>query len=616
MCGILGIRANLDNKDIFLKRMMEAMSQRGPDSQGKYIESEVALGHLRLKIIDLSPNGDQPFFNENKDISLVANAEIYNFVGLRKELESKGHRFRSFSDNEVILHAYEEWGVSCLERLRGMFAFCIWDEKRKKMFLARDRLGIKPLYYYYKNGIFIFASQVRAILSSGLVPKNLSFNGLETYLDYGAIKEPMTIIEDIFSVLPASYMIFERNELRIEQYWDPLKVKSLNADIKFEELSERIRLLLEESIKIHLVSDVPIGIFLSGGIDSSSLVNMAAKVSPDLKTVSAIFKEKEFNEAFFSRKVAQRYRTLHREVLITDKEVFRNFDYCLEAMDEPTFNGINTYFISQAARQTNLKVALSGLGGDELFCGYPGFKRIGKLIRFSAIWNRLPRHLRGILSKSYKMFSPDTTANRKIYDFLRQSYNRHPYFWTRMLFSEEEKIGLSKRPFKIKSQDSNQSPDFEKLDIINQISFLEIKNYMVDILLRDTDFMSMAHSLEVRVPLLDHKLVEFIFSIPAKFKIGGRYPKRLLVNSLVSPLPQEVFRRPKMGFVLPFDCWLRGKLKGQVEEALREKGTILEDVLDQKAIWGIWEKFLSRRVSWQRPWAIYVLKKWVNNYLK
>ena len=616
MCGFVGIKADIADKEIFLKRMMGVLIHRGPDSQGEYIQSDIALGHLRLKIIDLTSNGDQPLFNETRDICLVANGEIYNFKELRKELESKGHRFKSLSDNEVMLHGYEEWGIDCLQRLRGMFAFCIWDEKAKKIFLARDRLGIKPLYYYYRNNIFIFASEVRAILASGLVAKKISLKGIEAYLDYGAMKEPVTLIEDIYSLMPAHYMIIEKNNLKITQYWDPLKINPLQSQIKFEELNERIRFLLEESTKIHLISDVPIGVFLSGGIDSSSIVSMTAKVTPNLKTVSVVFMEKEFNEAIYSRKVANKYRSLHSEILITDKQLFENFDYCLRAMDEPTFNGINTYFISKAAKEAGLTVTLSGLGGDELFCGYPGFRRIDKLNRFSAIWRRLPVPLRELLCNSYKTLTVDTTANRKIYDFLKKGYLRHPYFWTRMLFTGEEKIKLSKRPFQIKTPESEEYGELDKFDIINQVSFLEIKNYMVDILLRDTDFMSMAHSLEVRVPLLDHKLVEFMFSIPGKLKMQGTVPKRLLINSLNSPLPEEVFQRAKMGFVFPFDCWLRGGLRQGIEDTLKEKDDILGEFLDQEAILGIWKKFLSQRVSWQRPWALYVLKKWVNNYLK
>lgn len=616
MCGIAGIKATLDSKKQILSRMMACLAHRGPDSQGQYFHGDIALGHLRLKVIDLTAMADQPMANEDGGIRLIYNGEIYNAGQLRRQLELKGHIFKSKSDAEVIIHSYEEQGVKCLDGLRGMFAFCIWDQKENKLFLARDRLGIKPLYYYNKNGIFIFASEVRAVLTSGIVPKKLSLTGLESYLYYGGLKEPLTIIEDIYSLLPGHYIVLDEDGFKIAKYWDLLDRTVPESYLSQEEIPRKTNLLLKECMGMHLASDVPIGVFLSGGIDSSALVNLAKELTPKLRTISIAFNEADLDEAQYSRLIAKRFNTEHEEFLITDEYVLQNSGACLSAMDEPTFDGLNTYFISQAANKAGLVVVLSGLGGDELFCGYNTFSKVRWLMRLYSLWSKTHPSLKKPVLETFKACAPDTTAIRKVISFLKENhYFRHPYFWTRLLFTPEDVSSILKPPAVTGCAGDNQDNRLEQLDVVNQVSYLEMRNYMVDILLRDTDAMSMAHSLEVRVPFLDHKLVESVLSVPGKFKFKQGIRKPLLINSLDRPLPKTVANRKKMGFVFPLEKWMKGNLKREIEQTIQARDRILEEFINQEAVLDIWTGFLKKRISWQRPWALYVLKKWVKSYL-
>ncbi|MCM8792436.1 MAG: asparagine synthase (glutamine-hydrolyzing) [Candidatus Omnitrophica bacterium] len=617
MCAIFGLKSDLPhiNKRQLIESITSALYHRGPDSKGFYIQNSLVLGQLRLRIIDLTEKADQPFVNENKKIFLIANGEIYNFKELRLELESSGHIFISKSDNEVILHSYEEWDRGCLEKLRGMFSFCIWDEDKGELFLARDRFGIKPLYYYFKNGIFIFASEVRAILATGLVKKRLNFKGLRDYLRYGGQKEPRTIFEDIYSLLPGHFMLLKENELKVYPYYNLLDRILIPLDLKEKELLERLNLLLKETVRLHLISDVPTAIFLSGGIDSSSLVSLVSEVFCPVKTISLIFKEREFDEQNYSDLVAKRFNTEHYKFYFDEEDIIKQLDLCIEAMDEPTFDGVNTYFISKIAKELNFKVCLSGLGGDEIFCGYNTFKRISKILLFNRFLSMIPRYARRITAAYLAKISHDNTYSHKIIDFIK--YNRiHPYFWMRQLFNEDQIKKILKSPYLYETDQEELAIDkLRELETVNQLSYLEITNYMVDILLRDTDFMSMAHSLEVRIPYLDHNLAEFVLRIPSRFKIDKKVLKRILIKSLNRPLPKEIYLRPKRGFVLPFSIWMKNKLRDRIEEAFFSNDSFLDNLLDPLELKAIWKGFLSDKILWQRVWALYVLKRWLNKYL-
>jgi asparagine synthase (glutamine-hydrolysing) len=612
MCAIAGIMDNLDNRNSALERMLCSMVSRGPDSKGDYFSDDIALGHRRLKVIDLSSQANQPMSNENRSLWLVYNGEIYNFKELRSELIELGHSFKSQSDAEVVLHSFEEWGRDCLSRLRGMFAFAIWDKDRKQLFLARDRLGIKPLYYYCKDGIFIFASQVRAILSTEISSRRLNHLGVFAYLDSGGLKDPLTIVEGVYSLPAASYMVYDTSGLQVRTYWDPHRLEEKHSFSGTEEITERIKSILKESIRMHLISDVPLGIFLSGGIDSTSLLSLAKEASSNIRTVSLVYKEKEYSEDKFSRMAAERYLTQHREIVLDAESLLKDLPHAIMSMDEPTFNGVNTYFISKAAKESGITVALSGLGGDEVFCGYVNFRRIDKVNSLCRILNNCPpwprRALSGILKNVFPHEQKDKAAEIMEGNFSLEDV----YFWMRRLFTDGQKKRLLKMNI---SQESERITKTGDSDFINQLSYLELTNYMRDILLRDTDFMSMAHSLEVRVPFLDHKLIEFILSVPGKFKIDKNMNKPLLVRSLANPLPEAIVRRRKKGFVLPFASWMKEGLRKEVEQTL-QGDSILDEIISKEAVSGIWQDFLKGRLFWQRPWAIYVLKRWVNIYLE
>ncbi|MCM8799931.1 MAG: asparagine synthase (glutamine-hydrolyzing) [Candidatus Omnitrophica bacterium] len=615
MCAIFGIKIKYLDKEIILKSMLSKISHRGSDSQGLYVNEEIGLGHSRSKIIDLSDAGNQPLSNEKKDIWMVANAEIYNFKELRLELESIGHIFKSQSDNEVIIHSYEEWGNSCLDKLRGMFSFCIWNDTKKEFFLARDRFGIKPLYYYFKDSNFIFASEVKAILATNVISKELNLKGIENYLRYGGLNEPQTIFKYIYSLPAGHFMMLRDNTLKIYSYYDLLDKVLVPSNFENENLFEKLKSLLKETIKLYLFSDVPLAIFLSGGIDSSSLVNLASEVCSPVKTISLIFKERYFNEEIYSDLVATRFNTEHKKFFITQEDVIKELDNCIEVMDEPTFDGINIYFISKLAKELGFKICLSGLGGDELFCGYSTFKRVYKLLYIDKFLKITPDLIKKLPVSLFRFFLLQNVISQKLLDLIKYE-KPHPYFWMRQLFTEEQ----IKRILNLKRLDKEEKnisfDKLKKLDPINQISYLEITNYMLNILLRDTDFMSMAHSVEVRVPYLDYKLVEFILRIPAKFKIDRKISKILLIKSLDKPLPKEVYLRPKKGFVFPFEIWMKYKLKDKIEEIFFEKYSFVDNLLNNSEIVHIWKAFLNGKLSWQRPWALYVLKRWLNRYLQ
>jgi len=615
MCGIAGIKTEkiVELKSI-LPRMMGCMSSRGPDSAGEYFTDGLCLGHLRLKIIDLSSAADQPMSNEDGNILIVYNGEIYNYQQLRRELEVRGHIFKSRCDTETIIHAYEEWGTECLARLRGMFAFAIWDAARNRLFLARDRLGIKPLYYMDRGGVFIFASQVRSILASGLAPKDLNRQGLESFLFFGGVKEPWTMVEGVYSLKPGHYLIYESGKAVIKKYWDAIRQAQARVGLDREEIAAEFKSLLTESIKLHLISDVELGIFLSGGIDSSSIVSVASGYTDRIRTVSMVFGEKRFDESNYSRSVACKYNTRHQELALTAEDVIDNIDSCLGAMDQPTFDGINTYFICRQAKKAGLVVSLSGLGADELFSAYPTFGYAFFLEKCALLNDSSPAWFKRMTASMFELSNDPRAA--KILAFLEKDYpGKDPYFLTRLLFSGRQIraiLGIDKL------YDTGvlaETENLDGLDSVNRISCLELTNYMSDILLRDTDFMSMSFPLEVRVPFLDHRLVEFMLSLPGNLKRDKRVPKRLLLESLDNPLPEAVWKRPKMGFVLPFDAWLRDSLKQKVQRSFEEDIPALDGIINKKAAWDVWNGFCAKRIYWQKPWAIYVLKKWLENYL-
>lgn len=628
MCGICGL-IYLDDSPVTklhrLRQMMDAMRHRGPDDDGLYVGESVGLGMRRLSIIDVT-GGRQPIQNEHKNVHVVLNGEIYNFRALRQELIAQGHTFSTHADTEVIVHLYEEHGEWCVQSLRGMFAFALWDEKVDRLLIARDRMGIKPLYYWQGDGRLAFASEVRALLTSGIVPPRLSPAGLRSYLAYGAVQEPLTLIENVYSLLPGHLMRVQDGRMEIERYWE-LPTGNLSAEgLDRREVQERIRETLTEAVRLRLVSDVPLGAFLSGGIDSGAVVGLMSQIAQEpVRTFTISFEEGDFDESHLAEVTARRWGTAHTNIVVPHAQVLRDLPQALAAMDQPTVDGINTWYVARATRQAGITVALSGLGGDELFAGYNSFREIPWMMRADALLRAAPSLLRRASAAGLKALLPEGDRGRKIATFLAGANQfDHPYFGHRTLFTPDQQRRLLRwnvaetfdAPWREKvARDIARAGEY---DVIGGISYLELRNYMLSTLLRDTDGMSMAHSLEVRVPLIDHVLVEQVLQLPGQVKArqNGGVNKPLLVASLDGVLPPEIARAPKRTFTFPWADWLRGPLRPEVGPALDGDSEVFNGVLSREGVSQVWRQFLVGETSWARPWALYVLEHWMETNLR
>src|SRR5580698_5311117 len=633
MCGIVGILARKTQiPPAVLERATLSLAHRGPDDSGTVLLKEtqpepleIGLGHRRLAILDLSPLGHQPMQDPVTGNWIVFNGEIYNFRELRKELESAGVEFKSHSDTEVILAAYRVWGESCLTRLGGMFAFGLWDAPRKRLLLARDPMGIKPLYYHQSAQTFIFASEVRTLLGTGLVPRKTDPVGVLSYLAFGSVCEPWTIVEGVRAVPPGRMITVENGLVNCREYWSPLRSSSGASEVSGNgTAAAQLPAILRNAVLSQLVSDVPVGVFLSGGIDSSALVAVLSHNGVRANTFSLVFEEKEFDEGQYSREVARHFGTEHHEIPVTQQDTLASLPQALCAMDQPTIDGINTYLVSAKARAAGVKVALTGLGADEMFAGYSNFRRVPKMEAFSKRFGRLPKPARQPLSAAMALFAGAGDRGRKLAELATSRNSVHPYFLARMLFAAPERELLFSAQRRGTSQRDLEGPleaslresvaASQSLDPVNRVSYLESHFYMLNTLLRDSDFMSMAHGLELRVPFLDRALVEACFRIPGVQKLAGNPPKGRLLASLGVELPRDIVNRPKRGFTLPFDNWLRGEMRPIVEDTLL-KSSWDQTSISANAARDVWNRFLAGETSWSRPWSLFVLKRWCEHNL-
>ena len=614
MCSISGIlslgQSSARRRDAVV-RMNAAQKHRGPDDHGvatcTFPSGELILGNTRLAILDTSSAGHQPMNDPRTGNWITYNGETYNFKDLRREIGDEP--WSSNTDTEVVLGAYRKWGVDAFHKLRGMFALALWDGQKQTLLLARDPLGIKPLYYYAHQQQFIFASELRALLATGLIARKLSQTGIDSYLANGSVEAPVTIIDDIKQLLPGHYLQVTANEfgaieLRDVEFSIPNSRKFVGTR---DEAVARLRSELEESVRRHLVSDVPLGVFLSGGMDSSALVALMSRVTDQRpKTFSIVFDEKAYTEAPFSRAVAERFNTDHSEIRLSEDRMFELLPSAIAAMDEPTMDGINTFIVSRAVKSAGITVAISGLGGDELFAGYPSFRRALRFNAMSAASKRVLRAAAGV-----GKFAFNGSVQRHKFWQLVSSEGRPEdvYGISRQLFSTNAVTQMTARDVCDQSSNGHR----HDRDIVNEISRLELRGYMTNTLLRDTDAMSMAHSLEVRVPFVDVKIVNFVLSLPGEWKInGGARPKPLLADAMSDLLPREFMNRPKMGFTLPFEKWLQGRLRSEVSAVLDDDKRLSVAALNSEVVRNVWKRFLKkpRAVGWSRPWAIYVLVKW------
>jgi asparagine synthase (glutamine-hydrolysing) len=603
-----------------LGRMTDVMRRRGPDDSGVFVSDHgaVGLGHTRLSIIDPSAAGHQPMSNETGRIWITYNGEIYNFPELRDELENRGHVFKSRTDTEVLIHGYEQWGIEdLLTRLRGMFSFAVCDLRGTpphpgRLLVARDRLGQKPLYYTYANGVFIFASEIRAILASKMVEPEVDPSAIGSYLSFGHIPPPETIYRGISALRPGHYLVVDQGGPAERSYYDLSKAyrEGRLRDMPGSEAVDRVHACLLDTLKCHLISDVPVGVFLSGGIDSSSIVAGMRRIKHDsIRTVSIAFPDTACDESPYARQIAATYATDHVEVMVSSTDLRDHVERILGAMDQPTVDGVNTYFVALAAARTGLKVALSGVGGDEIFWGYPSFTQIPRLRRLHRALSYLPmgRPLAGKLLNSHgwsrtAKLASILSGGGSVFDIYRSYRRLFPADQIRNLLDPD----LAGRVME-KNDIGAYSPGHLPGETIpGQVGFLETTRYLPNQLLRDTDTFSMAHSLEVRSPFVDHILVELLARIPDRLKAGGPAPKPLLIKSLKNGLPHTVVHRRKQGFVFPFGTWLRNGLRGFTETTLATAPH-----LNRPYVHSLLRGFLAGRVHWSRVWSLMVLNHWL-----
>lgn len=622
MCGIWGAVNLADERTA--ARAARAMRHRGPDDHGVFVAAApvpVSLVNTRLAIIDLSPGGHQPMSTPDGRYWIVYNGEMYTYRELRRELEGLGHAFRTDSDTEVILHAYVEWGAGCLERLRGMFAFAIWDIVEARLFAARDRLGIKPLYYTTQQADgqprFAFASELKALIASGVVTPRLSYPALHHYLSFYAVPSPCSILEGIEMLPPAHFLTYQDGQLRIQQYWSIPVAEPLS--LNEEETISQLRSLLEESIHLRMIADVPVGAFLSGGIDSSAVVALMTRASGErLKTFSIGFgaEGERIDERSAARTLAEHYGTDHTEVIVTGQQVRDGLGEIIRAMDQPSGDGINTYLVSQATAR-HVKVALSGLGGDELFAGYPQFSMFQQADRARRVWNALPGFARGAARGVANVLGPLRRALNWLDGDLLARYER-----VRILFNEEAKQALY-TPHMLAALAAPDSSIQYLARYVHpaergstaQLTRLELSNYMAHTLLRDTDAMSMAHSLEVRVPLIDHKLVEFAVRIPAHMKLRNGRGKWIFTQALRDVLPAEILTRPKRGFEMPVAAWMRADLRDVLDDVFSRESLERRGLFDYRAASEEYSAFREGRAPYLRAWSLAVLELWMRHFI-
>jgi asparagine synthase (glutamine-hydrolysing) len=614
MCGIAGAYASRPMSST-VSRMSACLLHRGPDD---YSETELRtandepagmFSHHRLAIIDTTHAGRQPMVTADGRFAITFNGEIYNYRELRQELEAAGAQFRSHSDTEVLLLGWSMDGPGFITRLRGMFAFALWDKAKGTGYLVRDPFGIKPLYWARCDDAVLFASEVRAVLRSGEVARYVSPAAVEAYLAVGSVPEPLTMVEGV-EALPAGTMVevlIRGDHVTVtaprRYVAEPAGEEQTWFVQDRGEAAQLLRQALRDSVAHHLVSDVPVGLFLSGGIDSSALAATASECAQaPLDSFTITFAEREYSEAGPARLVAERFGMRHHEVPLRAQDCLASIPEAFAAMDQPTIDGLNTFFISRAVRERGIKVALSGVGGDELFGGYPSFVRARHAARLHRL---LPLPLRKSAAAAARTWG---ARGEKLAALVENgSPASAAYQASRMLFGQRQLQAL----LSVASKWSmTEAPSH--LSLLRQVSYHEMTGYMRNTLLRDTDTFSMAHGLEVRVPFLDPAVVRVAFAVAGSDWLDSRQPKSVLVDAVRDLLPRTVWDRPKQGFALPLQRWLAGEMRSEVASVFQSRAAVEAVGLRPAAVGEIWRDYLAgrRRASWSRPWALYTLVRW------
>jgi asparagine synthase (glutamine-hydrolysing) len=618
VCGIAGFAGNNDRlsddeRTEVLERMCRVIRHRGPDDQGSLVAAGVALGMRRLSIIDLA-GGHQPISGEDGSVTVVFNGEIYNYREIQAELEAKGHTFRTSSDTETIVHSYEEYGAACVDQLRGMFAFALWDESKRRLFIARDRLGKKPLYYTLtRQGTLIFGSELKSLLQHPETEREIDKEALDTYLSFGYVPDPLSIFRGIFKLPPGHHLTFAEGRVHIEEYWD-LHYEVV-AQRPEEDYLEELRSLLDEAVRLRLVADVPLGAFLSGGVDSSTIVGlMSQHTSQPVKTFSIGFAEDGYDELKYARLAAERFGTDHHEFIVTP-EICHIVDELAWHLDEPfaDSSAIPTYAVSKLARE-HVKVVLSGDGGDELFAGY---SRYG-IDRSRSGFSRLPRVVRNGLMQPLSRNLPHGAWGRNyLHNIALDPLNR--YLDSISFFSSLSKRSLYSSGFRSHLNGHNKAAaifsqyagSVTSGEPVDTLMYLDTKTYLPGDILTKVDRMSMAVSLEARVPLLDHKLVEFVTKIPAGLKIKGPVTKHIFKRAVRGLVPDEILDRPKQGFGLPIQKWINQELRGYIRDVLFDQRTRERGYFNASHVGLLYnEHDRGRRDNTGQLWTLFMLELW------
>jgi len=613
VCGITGILHfnKVPDAPERVGRMTNAIAHRGPDAEGFYDDPCIALGHRRLSIIDLSGAANQPFIGAGGNFVLVFNGEIYNYLELKKRLAD--YHFTTSSDTEVLMAAFCKWGIDCVNELEGMFAFAIWDKQNETLWLARDRMGVKPFYYYTTSDAFAFSSEKRSLMASGLVDPSIDQQSLFEFLSLQSTGYPNAIIKNIHQLKAGCFMKLTRNQSETISYWS---ITDKKLTIEGDDASIRKTLFdkMNEAVAKRMMSDVPMGAFLSGGIDSSAVVALMSLNARDkVNTFNLSFTEKEYDESGYADTIAKRFGTSHTRHLLRPEDFLEQVIAGLDAMDSPTADGINTFVLSSAIRAAGLKVALTGIGGDELFAGYPGFMRFYKLNNASAGY-QLSYPLRKTASlllqnsasnknkRLAEMLAISDTGISNVYPIIRKIFS--PDLIRQLVNTDVRQTGLEKM---LKAE----LHDIQQFELFSQYSIAEYMGYTQHTLLKDADQMSMAVGLEIREPFFDHQLIEYVLSIPDHIKYPN-YPKQLMVEALEPLLPNEVVHRKKQGFVLPWEKWMRAELQSFCASQI--KGLSQREFIKGEALLKYWDRFLKHdpSVRWMELWQFVVLGYWLN----
>lgn len=628
MCGICGLINSERDKVVerkTIKKMCDVITHRGPDDEGIYTHQNVGIGMRRLSIIDLV-TGKQPISNETGDVWIVFNGEIYNHKDIRSELLAKGHKFSTNTDTESIIHAYEEFGENCVKKLNGMFAFAIWDQRRSEVFLARDRLGIKPLYYLFDKTRLIFGSEIKSILQAGDIPKRIDLQALDNFLTFEYIPSPLSIFQDIRKLPAGHTLTFKNNEIYIKNYWDLIvDVNGIDIEEKKIELLET----LQDAVKIRLMSDVPLGAFLSGGIDSSTVVALMSQVMDQpVKTFSIGFEDQTYNELNYARMVAKKFNTEHHEFIIK-ANALELVDSLLVFLDEPfgDFSIFPTYLVSKMARDY-VTVTLSGDGGDELFAGYDTYFADQMADKYASFpkWFR-----RGLLEPMVNAIPPSAKKKglvnraKRFVEGMRLSDDLHHTRWMiflqqlerEMLYTNEVKSGMIEKDSYKFIRDYFKIVKAQTEDKVNQQMYVDVKTYLVDNILVKVDRMSMATSLEARVPFLDYRVAELAATIAGHEKLQGKKSKVILKKTMERLLPKEILYRGKEGFSIPIKNWIKEDLKPMMMDILAPDKIKREGFFNSDFVEKLKNEHLDGKQNHShRLWALMIFGKWYDLYMK